>query len=245
MHTRSETTGTARGGEATAIGHATSADGTRIGFTISGDGPPLVLVHGTSGDHTRWESIQPALEERFTVYALDRRGRGLSGDAATYAIAREFEDVAAVIDSIGGPVDVLGHSYGALCAMEAALLTPHVGRLVLYEPPLRTGEPIYEHGQRERLEEMLERGQREEVLTTFFSEVVGMSEAELALMRGAPGWSGRLAAAHTIPREFADGDHVLDPTRFEGLTAPVLLLAGSESAPFLRAATEAAREALP
>jgi peptide-methionine (S)-S-oxide reductase len=81
----------------------TSKDGTRIAYSRSGSGPPLVLVHGTTADHTRWARVLPELEPHFTVYAMDRRGRGGSGDAADYAIEREFEDVAAVVDAIGDP----------------------------------------------------------------------------------------------------------------------------------------------
>src|SRR5439155_9508962 len=94
-----------------------SKDGTRIACFTSGAGTPLVLVHGTTADHSRWAPVLAALEARFTVYACDRRGRGESGDAEDYAIEREFDDVTAVIDGIGGPVDVLGHSYGAICAL--------------------------------------------------------------------------------------------------------------------------------
>ena len=75
-------------------------------------------------------------EQRFTVYALDRRGRGGSEDAQPYTIEREFDDVAATVNAIGEPVNVLGHSYGALCALEAALRTDHIRKLVLYEPPI-------------------------------------------------------------------------------------------------------------
>ncbi len=71
----------------------TSKDGTMIAYQRSGTGPPLVLVHGTTADHTRWVPILPALEQHFTVYALDRRGRGGSGDAEQYVIEREFEDI--------------------------------------------------------------------------------------------------------------------------------------------------------
>ena len=116
-----------------------SKDGTWIAFERGGSGPPLVVVHGTSADHTRWAPVLPALETYFTVYALDRRGRGDSGDATHYAIEREFEDISVVIDAIGQPTDVCGHSYGGICALEAARRTPHVRRLVLYEPPIPTG----------------------------------------------------------------------------------------------------------
>ena len=48
----------------------------RIAYQRAGQGPPLVLVHGTADDHNRWLPLLPALAEHFTVYALDRRGRG-------------------------------------------------------------------------------------------------------------------------------------------------------------------------
>jgi pimeloyl-ACP methyl ester carboxylesterase len=103
-----------------------SEDGTSIAVWQSGEGAPLVLVHGTTADHTRWAPVLPALEERFNVLAIDRRGRGRSGDADDYAIEREFENVAAVVEWAGDGVNLLGHSYGGVCAIEAALLTDRV-----------------------------------------------------------------------------------------------------------------------
>ena len=73
-----------------AVDHAVSRDGTDIGYWISGEGPPLLLVHGAFGDHARWDALRPYLEPHFTVHAMDRRGRGASGDAADYAVEREF-----------------------------------------------------------------------------------------------------------------------------------------------------------
>ena len=126
------------------------------------DGPPLVLVHGATADHTRWAPVMAALEERFTVLAVDRRGRGRSGDATCYAIEREYEDVATVVEWAGGSVSVLGHSYGGICALEAALLTEGIGRLVLYEAPvgfLQT-PPHVVH----RLQALLDADERDELL---------------------------------------------------------------------------------
>lgn len=113
--------------------HVRSLDGTLIAFERSGAGPPLVLVHGILGSSRRWP-VLPDLEQHFTITAIERHGRGESGDTEPYAIAREFEDVAAVVTAIGGEVSLLGHSFGGLCVLEAALLTPHVRRLVVYEP---------------------------------------------------------------------------------------------------------------
>ena len=104
-----------------------SPDGTPIAVFSSGDGPPLVLVHGATADHTTWRSVGPVLARAFAIHAVDRRGRGASGDAPDYAIEREYEDLAAVADAIAGeagtPVDVVGHSYGGRIALGASLLT--------------------------------------------------------------------------------------------------------------------------
>src|SRR5262245_54898114 len=121
----------------------TSVDNTAIAFARSGAGPPLVLVHGTTADHTRWKPLLPRLEADFTVYAVDRRGRGGSADALDYFIEREFDDIATVVDAIGEPVLLLGHSYGAICSLEASLRTRNVRKLVLYEPPIRTAGSLY------------------------------------------------------------------------------------------------------
>jgi pimeloyl-ACP methyl ester carboxylesterase len=148
----------------------TSKDGTPIAYRRSGEGPPLVLVHG------RWRPVLPAFEERFTVYAIDRRGRGGSGDADGYAIEREFEDVAAVVDSIGEPVNLLGHSCGALCSLEVALRTRNVRKLVLYGPPIDlTGGGIYPSEIVDRMEAMLDAGDRDGVIVTKMREVAGVS----------------------------------------------------------------------
>src|SRR5437660_9000166 len=114
----------------------TSSDGISIAVWRSGSGDPLLLVHGTTADHSRWDGVVAELGERFTVYAMDRRGRGGSGDADPYRLDAEFDDVAAVVVAIGSDVHVLGHSYGALCSLEAARRTSAVRSLILYEPPL-------------------------------------------------------------------------------------------------------------
>jgi pimeloyl-ACP methyl ester carboxylesterase len=208
-----------------------SKDGTGIAYRLSGTGPPIVLVHGATADHTRWAPILPALEERFTVAAMDRRGRGGSGDAESYAIQREFEDVAALIESVAdaGKADVLAHSFGALCALEAAFLTNGIRRLVLYEPPppgFRESPDIVD-----KMRRQLDAGDREGLLGTFLLEAAGLTPPELELMRAAPAWKGRVEAAHTILREL-DGIAGLTPFEEERLApmeTPTLLLLGGDS----------------
>ncbi|WP_338727702.1 alpha/beta hydrolase [Haladaptatus sp. DJG-WS-42] len=225
----------------------TSADGTTIAYEKTGHGPPLVLVHGTTADHTRWEPIRPALEEQFTVYAMDRRGRGESDDAPDYSLEREFDDVVAVIDSIAEPVVLLGHSYGALCSLEAALRTDNVRKLILYEPPFLVEEgELTPAAMLAELHALVENGENEQALIRFFTDVAGMSLDEVDVLRAAPNWSARVSAAHTVVREeAAPGEYVFDADRLATLATPTLLLTGTESAPFLKDATAALAGVLP
>ncbi len=225
----------------------TSLDGTPIAYWQSGQGPPLVLVHGTAADHGRWAPVLPAFEQRFTVYAIDRRGRGGSSDSDDYAIEREFEDVAAVVDSVGEPANLLGHSYGALCALEAALLTRNVRKLVLYDPGIEVaGQEIYPPEVIERLEALLKAGDRDGVVATTMREVAGLPPETVEYMRSQPVWQARVDAAHTIPRELrAVKAYRFDPERFGDLGVPTLLLSGGDSPAALRKAAEAVDEMLP
>jgi pimeloyl-ACP methyl ester carboxylesterase len=223
-----------------------SKDGTRIAYALAGSGPPLVLVHGSTADHTRWAPVLPEMEKHFRVYLVDRRGRGGSGDARDYSIEREFDDVAAVVDSIGEPAYLLGHSYGALVSLEAALRTRNLAGLILYEPPIPAGRPIYPEGEVERLEALLAKGDRDGLLSTFFREVVQMPPTELTMLKSLPNWSARVGAAHTIPREMRASDgYRLQPARFAGLKTRTRLLLGGDSPPFLRDAIAALKTALP
>jgi len=224
----------------------TSRDGTRIAFWKSGSGLPLVVVHGTTADHTRWAGILHELERHFTVYAVDRRGRGGSGDKPDYHIEREFEDVAAVVDAIGEPVFLLGHSYGALVSLEAALQTDNMRRLILYEPPLPAGTDLFPDGALDRIQAHVDRGELEAGLTVFFREVVGMPDTEFEVYSRLPAWQVRIGLAPTIPREsFAEMGYQFDPARFAELSVPTLLMVGGDSAPAFRSVIMQLDEALP
>lgn len=223
----------------------TSADGTPIAVWRSGAGPPLVLVHGTIADHLRWAPVLPALEERFEVFAMNRRGREGSGDPeGDYSLDREAEDVVAVVEAAGGDVCLLGHSYGGMCALEAALRTDRLRKLVLYEPPLG-----FLGGSPEVVEEMnalLAAGKREELLALFLTEVARQPPEAIELMRSLPTWEARIATAHTVPREERANSHYRwDGERFRELDVPTLLLLGGDSAEPFRRAGEAVADALP
>ena len=225
-----------------------SRDGTSIAYQRSGSGKPLVLVHGTSGTSQRWAPVLPLLERHFTVYAMDRRGRGESGDGASpYSAQREFEDVAALVDAIGPGVNLFGHSYGAVCALEASLLTDRIDRLILYEPPIPlAGARGEDDGVLKKMEDLLAAGKREAVLDTFMRKMVRMSPADIKLSKSMAAWPARVAAAHTIPREIlALREYSFDPVRFRAASVPTLLLLGGESPEHFRQALLLLESALP
>lgn len=243
---------------------ATSRDGTPIAVfeieapapdvrvgTPATDHPPLLLVHGATADHTTWRSVGPRFAEKRRVLAMDRRGRGASGDSPAYAIEREFEDVAAVAEALAagagaphgqpGHVDVAGHSYGGRCALGASLLTPAIRRLVVYEgAPVPPGMTYRPPGLVDAVRAALGRGDNEAALSTFLAGIVGMSDAGLEAYRRDPVWPARVAAAHTILREIEA--EATDPASLEGLAqvqAPVLLILGSISRSPFRIGTHA------
>ena len=227
-----------------------SKDGTPIAFQRTGSGPPLVLIHGGgASNHKRWDigGVRAALAEHHTVYAVDRRGRGQSGDHSEYDIEREYEDVVAVAESIDEPVTLLGHSLGANISLEASLRTDNIKRLILYEP----GYPIGGHKFASEevvagIQDMIDQGEAEEALILFMREVASLSEEEIDVFRKDPGWESRLEAAHTLAREEkAVSGYRFDPDRFTNMNTPTLLLTGSETPPVFKESIKAVHNALP
>lgn len=227
-----------------------SADGTKIGFWTSGQGPPLVLVHGTTADHASWDLVRPHLQPHFTLHAVDRRGRGASGDHHEYDIVREYEDIAAVVNEVaeasGSRVHLFGHSYGATCALGGAALSPDVRSLMLYEPELGEGARAVSAGLLDRLEASLAEGRREATIEIFYRELLHVTDAEIARLKAVTTWSERVAAARTIPREL----RAVDPSTFDArhaarVTVPTLVLLGENSPDFAKADVRAVAAALP
>jgi pimeloyl-ACP methyl ester carboxylesterase len=226
-----------------------SQDGTSLAVWAEGGGPSLVLVHGSVSDHTTLAPFVDELAKDLTTFSMDRRGFGASGDAPGYSIERDFEDVASVVDAVatrtGGPVALFGHSYGANCAMGAATLTSNVHHLVLYEPSLGLSYPP---GSIEAVENAVAAGDLDAAVATMFVDVLEMSTEEIDAMRASttPTWATRIAAAHTLPRECrVEEGWVYQPGQFDAVSAPTLLLSGSDTPADLRRATHAAADAIP
>jgi pimeloyl-ACP methyl ester carboxylesterase len=228
---------------ATASKFVASTDGTLIGYEQCGSGPNLLLVHGTATIRAQWASI---FEQHFTVTVMDRRGRGGSGDSSDYAIEREFEDVAAMVNALDAPVLLFGHSYGGLCALGSAMLTDKLAGLILYEPALSDGEALYSLAQLAQLETFLAAGDHEGLVRTFLGGVVGMPPHEVELLASSQAWPNRVATAPTIPREMrAEQTYRIPVDSLGRLNIPVLLLSGGDSPPDLGAGMAKLENILP
>jgi len=206
-----------------------TSSGTTVSYSVAGSGPPLVLVHGAFSDHeTNWAFVAPGFQQRFTVYAIARRGRGLTDATTDHTLDDEAQDVAAVVRSIGAPVRLLGHSYGAHCALLAAAQQPDcVEKVVLYEPAWPS---IMNPDAMSALETLATAGDWDQFAFAFFGETLHVPLRELEALRVSELWAPIVADA---PASLGDlralRAHRFDPGRFAGLRIPVLLQVGSES----------------
>jgi pimeloyl-ACP methyl ester carboxylesterase len=224
--------------------HLTAPDGVQLACDVQGEGPPLVMIHGAGSARWSFDLVRPHLEDRFTVWALDRRGRGDSGDGDRYALELEFADVAAAVREAGPGALLFGHSYGALLSTAAAGRLDGIPRLVSYEAPM--GGVLADEAWIERFEARLEADERDAAVRDFMHDVGGYSQEEIDAMRGTPAWQGRLEAAPTVPRELrAERALSFDELRLGELELPSLLLVGSESPDWARRSTDAFAAALP
>jgi pimeloyl-ACP methyl ester carboxylesterase len=224
----------------------TSRDGTPIAFERSGEGPVLVLVDGALSYRRFGPSagLADVLSSRFTVYTYDRRGRGESGDAAPYAVAREVEDLEALIAAAGGSAYVLGLSSGAALALEAAASGLAIAKLALYEPPF-TLEADHTDDFGGRLEELLAAGRLGDAVEWFLTGA-GVPAEAIAGMRREPSWARFEAIAPTLGYDNAVlGDGTVPYERAAKVTVPALVAHGAESPEFFRQAAKAAAEAIP
>lgn len=221
-----------------------SSDGTDLACVSGGAGPAVLMVHGSGASAAQFATLRPLLEADFTVVAFDRRGHGASGDGAGYALAREAEDIAAVMAATGAR-DVFAHSYGAVCALAAARAGAPIRRLVLYEPPVVTTPGAYfPPALIAQMRAAVEAGDGDAAITAFATTVRGVGPEQLAQMRRMPGWAERAAHAPVLLREL-EAVAGFDATALGKISAPTLLLRGELSAPDYVATADALLAALP
>lgn len=232
---------------------AISKDGTSIAFDRSGEGPPIVLVGGALSDRSAAMELAAQLAPRLTAIAFDRRGRGDSGDTPPYAIDHEVEDIEALILAVGGQASVLGHSSGAVLALESARTRPElITKLALYEPPFIVDDsrPLLPADYVTHLEDLVSEGRRGDAVEFFMTTAVGVPAEIVAGMRDQPFWSSFEANAHTLAY---DGTIMGDTMggspaplgRWASVGVRTLVMDGGASPDWQRHAVRALAEVLP
>jgi pimeloyl-ACP methyl ester carboxylesterase len=217
-----------------------SRDGTRIAFERTGDGPALILVVGAFNDRTKGAPLARALAHRFRVCTYDRRGHGDSTDAEEYDIAREIEDLAALIAALGGSAALFGYSSGAALALRAAASELPITKLALYElPPAQSPEHAAE------LRRLVAAGRRGDAVEYFQRQVVGIPEQVVNQLRHAPFRPALEAMAHTLVYDATLVAYGAPSELAHNVRQPTLALAGAASFPAMRAVAEALVAALP
>ena len=235
--------------------HVRSADGTEIAVDRTGEGPPIVFVDGA----TAFRAINPAaaqlaelLAPRFTVLTYDRRGRGESGDSEPYAVAREIEDLDAVIAEFGGPAFVVGGSSGGVLALDAAARGAEISKLAVYEPPFIVDDtrPPLPDDYVPQLDSLVAAGRPGDAVELFMTVAVGLPAEFVAPMKADASWSELEKVGHTIAYDGRImGDTMsgkpLPADRWDAVTAPTLVIDGGDSQPFMHNAANALADVLP
>ena len=218
-----------------------STDGTMIAVDRSGQGPGLVLITGAFTDRSSTKALASGLGERYTVYEFDRRGRGDSDKGGPYAIEREVEDLAAVIDAAGGSAYGFGHSSGGALALEAAARGVPLRAVVVYEPPFTTGP---NDDLADELDDLAAAGRNSEASERFLA--LFTPQPVIDQMKTGPYWAHMTAYASTLSHEVRLGNNGTVPAdRLAKITVPVLALAGGDSPPWAREVANAIAEAVP
>lgn len=234
------------------MGTVTSKDGTRIAFDQTGQGPALIFVSGAIQYRAFDQGsaqLAALLAPHFSVFNYDRRGRGESGDTPPFAVEREIEDIAALIDAAGGSAFVYGISSGAALAMEAAIvLGPRIKKLAMYEAPYNSDDTARQAwiAYRKGLTEALAAGRPGDAVALFMM-LVGMPADHLPAMRQSPVWPLFEAVGPTLAYDAAAlGDDASVPTeRAARVAVPALVMDGGASYPFMHVTALALANAMP
>ncbi|NUR25266.1 MAG: alpha/beta hydrolase [Catenulispora sp.] len=234
--------------------HVTSKDGTTLAVDTVGAGPSVILAGGAFNDRSTVAALAEALAPDFTAVTYDRRGRVGSDDKAIAAglgfqVQHEIDDLAAVIEHIGGHAALFGHSSGAILVLEAALRGLPVDAIAVYEPPFRAdaGLPHPSEDFRDRLAALALKGDREGAASLFLGEAMGMPPEGLEGMKQGPGWDFLLDKALTLPYdiELSRPWELVDRARLATLGVPVLAVYGDQTYPGLIAGTRAVADSVP
>ncbi|MFJ8149424.1 alpha/beta fold hydrolase [Streptomyces sp. NPDC096094] len=224
-----------------------SRDGTRIAYERTGQGPAVILVSGAMSTGATVAPLAAELSGRLDVTVYDRRGRGASGDTEPYAVEREIEDLAALIEAVGGEASLYGVSSGGALVLRAAASGLPVRRVAVYEVPYAMDDAAARAAAeyRERLTEALGQGRRGDAVELFL-RFTGLGEEMIQGARQSPMWAGMESVAPSLAHDDAVlGDSLVPRSELASVTAPLLALAGGASDAWWHEAARAIAEAAP
>ncbi|WP_087130383.1 alpha/beta fold hydrolase [Microbacterium esteraromaticum] len=225
----------------------TSGDGTAIAFNELGTGPAVVIVGGAFSLAADGDALASALADvGFRAITMDRRGRGTSGDKRGSQPEDEADDLAAVIEAVGGDAIVLGHSSGAVLALFAASRGVPIRALFLSEPPFRFGveEPAADLPQ--RLQQLVDEGRSAEAVVTFQLEAVGLPRQMVDSIRQSEQFASLVPLAQSTVYDAELTARVSTPTAaMLSVHPPVTILRGAQTFPVLVAAADRLAAELP
>jgi pimeloyl-ACP methyl ester carboxylesterase len=222
-----------------------SADGTTIRWVEKGSGPPLVLVPGGLGGEDAFAPLVAHLSKELRCITMGRRGKGYSDDAPGYSYEREFEDISAVLDVVGPPRLVFGHSSGAICALGAAL-SGGIDGLIVVEPPLPLDGPMLAPEHLAAVQAALAEGDVEDGVLLGLRFGIKMGPEAIEARRARSEWPAELGRGAAWLREFPEINGLPpDVDRYREIETPALLVYGTETQAHHRRAIEALDEAMP
>jgi pimeloyl-ACP methyl ester carboxylesterase len=142
------------------ISDKTTVNGINIHYhRTGGQGPQMVLCHGVTDNGLCWTHLAQELEKNYDLIMYDVRGHGLSDKPETgYTLTELSREMAGFIESLGlEKPGVIGHSMGAMIAVELAAARPDLPQcIILEDPPWKKGEVfLTEKEKNEWLKEML------------------------------------------------------------------------------------------
>lgn len=233
-------------------GTVVSTDGNRVAYQRVGEGSPIIVLPGALNTGDSWRAVAEQLADSHTVYLVDRRGYPPSDEVAgVSSFTRETADVRAMIEHVGGSAHLLGHSYGGVVALHAALADPTgIRSLLLYEAPVLAGGPHVAEALR-RFREQIAAGDAFGAIGTFLTEVVKVTPEQMAQMASQgsdelPEPGDILAFATPLEHDIESvAGLTTDVQHWSEIQVPTLLMAGADSWDDLVASTAALRGALP
>ncbi|MGC3995756.1 MAG: alpha/beta hydrolase [Propionicimonas sp.] len=225
-----------------------SGDGTDVVVVAEGSGPAILVVHGGMSDESPWAKVAAELAPCHRVVRIRRRlyRPELPADPAT-DYAREVDDLAAVVATLDRPVVLVGHSSGAVVALEALLALPEAfAGAVLYEPPI-PDLPLGRPDSLSRARAAQAAGHLGRAIRLFLREVVRVGAPLAALVGLAAGRSPELRTFGA--RQLDDWDALvrLGPRldAWAAIGTPTLLLTGDRSPAHLGERVRLVAAALP